>query len=725
MAEAKNSVTTKPPARVSKRKYSASRKTKRIKTKITRDHTATATPVAVKVKEKPQRVMTSRHQRMVEKAKVRSSMPAVEPIPEVSAVKITDISGIVYDLPDYQAMVDMYDSTIRSIREGEVVGGTVMGVTRDDVIVDVGFKSEGIIPIHEFPAPLNIRVGDEIEVYLEQIEDSNGQLILSKQKADFMRVWDKIRGVHDSGDEIEGRVVRRIKGGLVVDIMGVDAFLPGSQVALRQVPDFDALIGEMMSIKIIKINKSRRNIVVSRRVVLEEQRESMRSQLLSEIAVGQIRQGIVKNVTDFGVFIDLGGVDGLLHITDMSWGRIRHPSEMVNLGEKIDVKILDFDDKTSRISLGLKQMTPYPWENIEQKYPLGKKITGRVVSITDFGAFVELEKGVEGLIHISEMSWTQHIKHPSKILNVNDQVEAIILSVDKENEKLSLGIKQMEPDPWGTIEEKFPVNQVVSGKVRNLTAFGAFVELEEGIDGLVHISDMSWTRRIQHPSEVMKKNDSVEIKILKIDHDNRRISLGYKQLNEDPWPEIVRKYAVGTDCLGTVTKVLDRGVVVDLEGDLEGFVPVAQLGRKDLDDPSAAFTEGESIPLQVIEVDKNQRKVVLSVVAYYKKRERAEYEEFLTRHEPKTSTMGDAMPEELKAQITEAEAPEPPPATEPSTDTPPADVATETAAEETPAEPAAAEEATAELAAEAPVEEEAKGEAEASGESEEEPPKTE
>ncbi|MCK4460175.1 MAG: S1 RNA-binding domain-containing protein, partial [candidate division Zixibacteria bacterium] len=342
-----------------------------------------------------------------------------------------------------------------------------------------------------------------------------------------------------------------------------------------------------------------------------------------------------------------------------------------------------------------------------------------------FGAFVELEKGVEGLIHISEMSWTQHIKHPSKILNVNDQVEAIILSVDKENEKLSLGIKQMEPDPWGTIEEKFPVNQVVSGKVRNLTAFGAFVELEEGIDGLVHISDMSWTRRIQHPSEVMKKNDSVEIKILKIDHDNRRISLGYKQLNEDPWPEIVRKYAVGTDCLGTVTKVLDRGVVVDLEGDLEGFVPVAQLGRKDLDDPSAAFTEGESIPLQVIEVDKNQRKVVLSVVAYYKKRERAEYEEFLTRHEPKTSTMGDAMPEELKAQITEAEAPEPPPATEPSTDTPPADVATETAAEETPAEPAAAEEATAELAAEAPVEEEAKGEAEASGESEEEPPKTE
>lgn len=717
MAEARNFVTPKPSAKVSKRKSGAGRKTRKIKTKITRNHTATVTPVAETQKEKAQRIMTVRHQRMVEKARVRSSMPAVEPVPEVSAVKITDISGVVYDLPDYQAMVDMYDSTIRSIREGEVVNGTVMGVTRDDIIVDVGFKSEGIIPIHEFPAPLNIKVGDDIDVYLEQIEDSNGQLILSKQKADFMRVWDKIREVHDSGNQIEGRVVRRIKGGLVVDIMGVDAFLPGSQVALRQVPDFDALIGEMMSVKIIKINKSRRNIVISRRVVLEEQRESMRAQLLSEIAVGQIRQGIVKNVTDFGVFIDLGGVDGLLHITDMSWGRIRHPSEMVNLGEKIDVKILDFDDKTSRISLGLKQMTPYPWENIEQKYPLGKKITGRVVSITDFGAFVELEKGVEGLIHISEMSWTQHIKHPSKILNVNDQVEAIILSVDKDNEKLSLGIKQMEPDPWGTIEEKFPVNQVVSGKVRNLTAFGAFVELEEGIDGLVHISDMSWTRRIQHPSEVMKKNDTVEIKILKIDHDNRRISLGYKQLNEDPWPEIARKYAVGTDCLGTITKVLDRGVVVDLDGDLEGFVPVAQLGHKDLEQPDAAFTEGESIPLQVIELDRNQRKVILSVVAYYKKRERAEYEEFLAKHEPKATAMGDAMPEELKAQVAEAAAPDPPPA-EPTADEPHAET------EAKPAETEAADEATAAAPAETPTSE-ASDDTAASGESEEEPPKTE
>ena len=699
MAEAKNPAANTTAAKPSKRKAGAARKTARTKTKLVKTSAVAKTEKAAVEKKARERILTDRHKRMLEKAAVRAQMPAAEAPPDVEAVKITDVSGVVYDLPDWEAMVEMYDSTIKDIKEGEVVAGTVMGVTRDDIIVDVGFKSEGIIPITEFPTPLNISVGESIEVFLEQIEDSNGQLILSKQKADFMRVWDKIREVHDSGDQIEGCVVRRIKGGLVVDIMGVDAFLPGSQVALRQVPDFDALIGEMMSVKIIKINKSRRNIVISRRIVLEEERESMRASLLSEIGVGQIRQGVVKNITDFGVFIDLGGVDGLLHITDMSWGRIRHPSEMVNLGEKIDVKILDFDDRTSRISLGLKQMTPYPWENIEQKYQLGKKVVGRVVSITDYGAFVELEKGVEGLIHISEMSWTQHIKHPSKIMNVNDQVEAVVLSVDKENEKISLGIKQMEPDPWTTIEEKYPVNKIVSGKVRNLTAFGAFVELEEGIDGLVHISDMSWTRRIQHPSEVMRKSDKVEVKILKIDHENRRISLGYKQLSEDPWPEISRKYAVGTDCLGVITKVMDRGVLVDLDGEVEAFVPTAQLGQKDMVDPSTAFTEGESIPLQVIELDKSQRKVVLSVLAYYKKRERTELEDFLAKHQPGSSAMAAAMPDERKAAA-EAPTEEAPAETEaPAEEEAPVEVAeapaeTEVAAEtteETPAEEAPTE----------------------------------
>ena len=654
MADAKKTTTT-VAAKTSKRKASTGKKSLKTKVKLTKTDEIVDTKAAVEA-EVQELITTARHKRMAERAKEKAAQPKSEQ-QDVGKVRITDVSGVVYDEDEYNRMVDMYDATIRDIREGEIVSGTILGVTKDDVIVDVGFKSEGIIPIHEFAGVDEIKVGDPIEVFLEQIEDSHGQLILSKQKADFMRVWDQIRDFHDSGEKVEGSVVRRIKGGLVVDVMGVDAFLPGSQVALRQVPDFDALINQTMELKIIKINKARRNIVVSRRMVLESERESMRDELLSDIAVEQIRKGIVKNVTDFGVFIDLGGVDGLLHITDMSWGRIRHPSEMVSLGEEIDVKILDIDEKTSRISLGLKQMTPYPWENIEAKYPIGEKITGRVVSITDYGSFIELEKGIEGLIHISEMSWTQHIKHPSKIMSVNDNVEAVVLSVDKENEKISLGIKQMEPDPWQTIDAKYPIDKVISGKVRNLTAFGAFVELEEGIDGLVHISDMSWTKRIQHPSEVMKKNDTVEVKIIKVDHDNRRISLGLKQLSEDPWAEIAEKYANGTQCLGTITKVMDRGVVVDLDGTVEGFVPTPQLGKKDLTDATHAFKAGEEIPLEVIEFDRKQHKVVLSVEAYFKSRDQKELDEFLAKHEAteSTSALADAMPDDLKEMASDSE----------------------------------------------------------------------
>ncbi len=653
MAEAKK--TTTVAAKTSKRKALIGKKSQKTKVKLTKTDAVVEVKAAVET-EVQELVVTSRHKRMAEKAKVRAALPKAE-IADVGKVRITDVSGVVYDEDEYNAMVEMYDATIRDIREGEIVSGTILGVTRDDVIVDVGFKSEGIIPIQEFTGVDEIKVGDAIEVFLEQIEDSHGQLILSKQKADFMRVWDQIREFHDSGEKVEGSVVRRIKGGLVVDVMGVDAFLPGSQVALRQVPDFDALINQTMELKIIKINKARRNIVVSRRMVLEAERESMRDELLADIAVEQVRKGIVKNITDFGVFIDLGGVDGLLHITDMSWGRIRHPSEMVTLGEEIDIKILDIDEKTSRISLGLKQMTPYPWEDIETKYPIGDKIVGRVVSITDYGSFIELEKGIEGLIHISEMSWTQHIKHPSKIMSVNDNVEAVVLSVDKDNEKISLGIKQMEPDPWQTIDAKYPIEKIISGKVRNLTAFGAFVELEEGIDGLVHISDMSWTKRIQHPSEVMKKNDTVEVKVIKVDHDNRRISLGLKQLSEDPWAEIAEKYAIGTECLGTITKVMDRGVIVDLDGTVEGFVPTAQLGKKGLSDASTAFKAGEELHLHVIEFDRKQHKVVLSVEAYYKTREQSELDEYLSQHESSEvpSAMADAMPDALKEAAANAD----------------------------------------------------------------------
>ena len=663
VAEKKTKSTTTKP---SKRKATTAKKSTKTKTKkVTKKSTKTGSTstTAKKTTKIVEKVVTSRQRRVLERAEVRTttvvsaSSTIMEEPEEIEAVKVTDVAGVVYDESEYQQMIDMYESTLSAIKEGEIVMGTILDVTRDDVIVDVGFKSEGIIPIHEFTKPVNITVGDEIDVYLEQIEDSNGQLILSKQKADFMRVWDKIRDIHDSGQTVEGRVVRRIKGGLVVDVLGVDAFLPGSQVALRQVPDFDALINKDLDVKIIKINKNRRNIVVSRRVVLEEEREDMRGKLLDDIEVEQVRPGMVKNITDFGVFVDLGGVDGLLHITDMSWGRIRHPSEMVSLGETIDVKILDIDEKTGRISLGLKQMTPYPWENIEEKFPVGDKVKGRVVSITDYGAFVELEKGIEGLIHISEMSWTQHIKHPSKIMSANDQVEAVVLSVDKENEKISLGIKQMEPDPWQTIEEKFPVGKSVRGSVRNLTAFGAFVELEEGIDGLVHISDMSWTKRVQHPSEIMKKGDDIDIKILKVDHDNRRISLGYKQLTEDPWPIIAEEHSVGSECLGKVIKVLDRGVVVSLSDQVEGFVPSAQLGYQDVKDPSSAFNQGDEIPLQVIELDPNQRKIVLSVSAYFKKREKAELDEFLTKHPTSSSQIiPDAKPQELETQPETSEA---------------------------------------------------------------------
>ena len=631
--------------RLTKRKTVTAKKTKTKKVKLTKPENAEPQVDKSTVEAQPkEQIVTARTKRLQEKAAARDTeKPDESDIEVVQSMKLTELDSKVYDDDEYNELLEMYEGTIRDIREGEIVTGTVLGVSRDDVIVDVGFKSEGIIPLGEFPEPINIAVGDSIDVYLEQIEDANGQLILSKQKADFVRVWDKIREIHDAGEQVEGRVVRRIKGGLVVDIMGVDAFLPGSQVALRQVPDFDALINDTMDLKIIKINKSRRNIVVSRRTVLEEERESKRAALLEEIAVNQVREGIVKNVTDFGVFIDLDGVDGLLHITDMSWGRIKHPSEMVSLGERIQVKILDFDEKTSRISLGLKQLTPYPWENIEEKYPIGKKVTGTVVSITDYGAFVELEKGVEGLIHISEMSWTQHIKHPSKIMNVGDRIEAVVLSVDKENEKISLGIKQMEPDPWETIEHKYPAGKVVGGKVRNLTAFGAFIELEEGIDGLIHISDMSWTKRIQHPSELMKKGDKIDVKILKIDHENRRISLGLKQLRDDPWPEISRKYSVGTDCLGTITRVMDRGVTVELDGEVEGFVPTHQLGKPDLENPADAFSEGDQIPLQVIEFERPAHKIVLSVTAYYRRRQKTELDNFVASHPTRTMSMKDSL----------------------------------------------------------------------------------
>ena len=556
------------------------------------------------------------------------------------AVRLFDESD--YTSEEYLEQLKMYDSTMKSFELGNIVMGNILKITDDHVIVDIGFKSEGVIPIQEFGQNPDLEVNDEIEVFLDDFENQDGQMVLSKQKADFMRVWDKIKDAYDNNSEIEGRMVRRIKGGIVVSLLGVDAFLPGSQIDIRQVRDFDQYINQTSHFKIIKLNKARRNIVVSRRAVLEEERASLREKVLAELEIGQVREGAVKNITDFGAFIDLGGVDGLLHITDMSWGRISHPSELVSIGDKIQVKVLNYEEGKTRISLGTKQLTLYPWEGVEDRYLVRSVVKGKAVSTTDYGVFVELEHGIEGLVHISEMSWTHPPKHPSKMFRIGDEIEVMILNVDKQGEKISLGIKQLQPDPWQTLEERHPVGSRVKGKVRNLTNFGAFIEIEEGIDGLVHISDMSWTKRIKHPSEVMKKGETVEVVILDIDKDNRRISLGHKQIFEDPWETIEDQCSVGMIVNGTIIRILDRGVVVALQNDIEGFVPAFQLGEG-IKKPSEVFNVGDDLPLKVIEFEKNQRKIILSVREYFKDRDKKEIDDFRNKYKPKPVTIGDAL----------------------------------------------------------------------------------
>jgi small subunit ribosomal protein S1 len=518
-----------------------------------------------------------------------------------------------YTPEEFEAMLEMYEETLSNIEEGEIVKAKVLRVTENAVILDVGFKSEGSVLRDEFKNPDELQPGDEVDVFLESLEDQEGVVVLSKKKADFLRVWERIKDAHENDEKVPGTLTRKIKGGVTVDLMGVDAFLPGSQIALRRVPNVEDLIGQTFDFKIIKLNKRRRNIVVSRRVILEKERESKRDQLVKELLVGQVRKGVVKNVTDFGAFIDLGGLDGLLHITDMSWGRVGHPSEIVQIGDELDVKVLDIDWNRERISLGLKQLLPYPWKDVERKYPVGVRVRGRVVSITNYGAFVELEKGVEGLVHISEMSWTRNVKHPSKLVNIGDEIEAVVLKVDRDDEKISLGMKQIEEDPWLALPVKYPIGTRVAGKVRNLTSFGAFVEIEPGIDGLIHISDMSWTKRIQHPSEVLRKGDDVDVVVLGVDAENKRISLGLKQTTDDPWSDIVTRFTPGMDTRGPIVRLLDEGVVADLGDDIEGFVPVSQLGIPGLRDPAERLREGQMLELRVIESDAANRRIVLTV----------------------------------------------------------------------------------------------------------------
>src|ERR1051326_3805892 len=540
-----------------------------------------------------------------------------EPVSTPAGIRVReDLIDENYSSEEYERMLSMYEGTMASIAEGEIVKSKVLRVTENAVILDVGFKSEGSVPLDEFKDPP--KEGDEVEVFLEHLEDQEGAVVLSKKKADFMRVWEKIRIAYENDQPVEGTLQKKIKGGVVVNVMGVDAFLPGSQIALRRVPNIDELLGQTYDFKIIKLNKRRRNIVVSRRVILETERASKREHLMKELEVGQVRKGVVKNITDFGAFIDLGGVDGLLHITDMSYGRESHPTEMVQIGQEVSVKVLDIDWQRERISLGIKQLQSYPWKDVAEKYPVGTRIQGKVVSITNYGAFVELEPGIEGLVHISEMSWTRNVRHPSKIVSIGETIEAVVLKVDETEEKVSLGMKQTEEARWMALPQKYPVGMRIKGKVRNLTSFGAFVEIEPGIDGLIHISDMSWTKRVQHPSEVVKKGDEVEVLILNVDAENKRISLGLKQAQEDPWLRIGETYPVGTELRGRVLRLMDKGVVVDLGNDIEGFVPMSQLGIADIQNPADAVKEGQAVELKVLEVDPIHHRIVLAATGWPK-----------------------------------------------------------------------------------------------------------
>ena len=516
---------------------------------------------------------------------------------------------------DRNALAALYEETFRNLEEGTITEGRVVAMTKDKVIVDIGYKSEGMIPTDQFSSEelQNLKIGDRLQVYIEECEDADGNLVLSKEKADKMKIWEELEKLYKEEKSIEGKIVSRIKGGMMVDI-GVKAFLPGSQIDLHPVRDLDGLVGKTFPLKIIKINHRRGNVVVSRRVLLEETRDKKRQTTLANLKEGQLIQGTVKNITDYGSFIDLGGIDGLLHITDMSWGRVGHPSELFTVGDKVEVTVLKYDRETGRISLGLKQKSADPWTNVAGKYPIGTRVRGRVVSLTDYGAFVELEPGVEGLVHVSEMSWTHEVRHPSRVVAVGDQVEAAVLNIDPASRKISLGMKQTAPNPWDMIEGKYPIGTRIEGKVKSLTDFGAFIGLEEGIDGLIHISDMSWTKHIKHPSELFKKGQKVEAVVLRIDKEKERLSLGYKQLARDPWDEAIpSRYHIGDSVTGKVSKVADFGIFIELDGGVEGLIHVSESGLEPPAKLEEKFKLQDDVTAKIIKVDREERKIALSL----------------------------------------------------------------------------------------------------------------
>ncbi len=539
----------------------------------------------------------------------------------------------------------------QDFKVGDVVSGTVVEVQTDYVLVDINYKSEGLIPIDEFrmvDGVRSVKPGDAVEVLIDRIENENGMIGLSKNKADMMRAWTDISKAAENEEVIEGTVIAKVKGGLSVDI-GVTAFLPGSQIDLRPVRNMDVYIGKKYKFKVIKFNKKRGNIVLSRRALLEEERESLRTQTLDAIKEGSIVAGVVKNITDYGAFIDLGGMDGLLHITDMSWGRIKHPSELVNVGDEIQVKVLKYDNEKERVSLGMKQLQADPWESVQEKYKVGTKFKGKVVSLVDYGAFVEIAEGVEGLIHVSEMSWTKRLKHPSQVVNVGDEVEAVVLEVDKESRRISLGMKQLQENPWVELKNTYPPGTIIEGEVKSVTEFGIFVGIEEGIDGLVHVSDFSWTKRVNHPSEIYTKGQKIRAVVLGVDIENERFSLGVKQLEGDPWSNIEVKYAVGTQHMVKVTKVTDFGVFVELESDIEGLIHVSELSTERVSKPEDFIKVGESIKAEVISIDKDARKIGLSSKLVKLREAKADVEDYARKATSTSKTsLGDLFADQLK-----------------------------------------------------------------------------
>ncbi len=554
-----------------------------------------------------------------------------------------------YSQEEFLTLARLYADSFRDVKEGELVKGKIVRIQGDSVIIDVGFKSEGSIPKNEFREDEEIKIGNEVEVVLESVEDQEGNLVLSKQRADFLRIWEKVVNAHETGEILQGKIIKRIKGGMVVDLMGMESFLPGSQIDIRPIRDFDAFVGQTMDFKVVKVNIPTENVVVSHKVLVEEEIADQRNAILESLERGQILEGTVKAITDFGVFVDLGGVDGLIHITDLSWGRINHPNEVVKLDQTIKVVVTDFDEEKKRISLSLKKLLPHPWENIEEKYKVGDKVSGRVVSLTDYGAFIEIEKGIEGLIHNSEMSWTQHIKHPSQVVAMGQIVEAVILSLDKEEKKISLGIKQLEPDPWESLMQKYPVGSQHAGIARNLTNFGVFVELEPGVDGLVHISDLSWTKKIRHPGEVVKKGEKLDVIVLGVDVDQRKISLGHKQVQDNPWNTFEKVYNVGTITEGKVVRIIEKGLIAELPENVDGFVPTNQLATNKIKNIANHFPVDDAIPLKVIEFDKENKKIVLSAIAALKEKSEQEIREYLDRHKLDRVTVEEVMNAETGA----------------------------------------------------------------------------